>query len=511
MKTFYLPLFWKFTIAVVFIVALFGGINIALIWREVYEPLDQELENRGIFIAKSLASQAISPMLYEDIVSLQKLVDNIHEIDSTVEYIFILNNQGNVIAHSFDTKVPSGLIQANRLNSPNAVRIQSIISKQNKDYLIKDIAVPILDGRIGIVRIGLLEKHIRDDVNETVGVFFLMVSAFLLLGLLGAFIFAHIITEPIKKIADTAEHFELESLRTKLKTEITVRWKLLQSFPKLLRSEDELDLLAGKFNEMIERLEKTYGELRSTQKNLLQSEKLASIGTLAAGIAHEINNPIAGLQNCIRRLSKDPANLEQNKKYLVMMADAATRIETVVQGLLNYSRKHDLYFEDLNIVSLIENALVLTGYKLEKFRIGFEKTYPSNIPVIRGSANQLEQVIVNLVINGIDAIIEKSKNDPYCHKKIFFRILLMPEDMILEIEDTGIGIPSKNIDKIFDPFFTTKSAGEGTGLGLAVSYNIIKDHDGDISVKSIPGQGTTFQIVLPLSNNDRKQNIIKRR
>lgn len=501
MRTFYLPLFWKFTIAVVLIVALFGSINIAMIWREVYEPLDQELENRGVFIAKSLASQSVAPMLLDDIVSLQKLVDNIHEIDSTIEYIFVLNNQKNVMAHSFNSEVPSGLIQANRLISPNATHVQSIVPKHNKEYLIKDIAVPILDGRIGVVRIGLLEKHIQDDVNETVGAFFLMVSAFLFLGLLGAFIFAHIITEPIKKIADIAEHFELEPIRTKSKTEITVRKKLLQSFPNILRSPDELDLLAGKFNEMIERLEKTYGELRTTQKNLFHSEKLASVGTLAAGIAHEINNPIAGLQNCIRRLSKDPGNLEQNKKYLALMADAAIRIETVVQGLLNYSRKHDIQFEDISVISLIENALVLTGHKLERFRIGFEKIYPSRIPKVRGSSNQLEQVIVNLVINGIDAIIEKAKKDPQCYKKIYFRINVMPHALEIEIEDTGIGIPLENINKVFDPFFTTKSVGEGTGLGLAVSYNIIRDHSGAISVKSEPGHGSVFSIVLPTINN----------
>jgi two-component system NtrC family sensor kinase len=509
MKTFYLPLFWKFTIAVVLVVALFGSINIALIWREVYVPLDRELENRGVFIAKSLAGQAISPMLYEDVVGLQKLVDNTHEIDSTIEYAFILNNHGKVMAHSFEKQVPVGLIQANPLDSPSLAHVQSILPKNHMNYLIKDIAVPILDGRVGVVRVGLLERHIRDDVNKTVDVFFLMVSSFLILGLSGAFIFAHIITGPVKKIADIAEHFELESLTTKSNTEIITRKRLLSRLPQFVRTEDELDILSEKFNEMIARLEKTYRELRSTQKHLLQSEKLASIGTLASGIAHEINNPVAGLQNCIRRLSRDATNLDQNKKYLSLMADAANRIETIVKALLNYSRKHDVPFGDVDIVTLIENALVLTGHRLEKHRIGFEKAYPERIPLVRGNANQLEQVVVNLVINAVDAIVEQSAKNPECHKTIFFRISPRSESLVLEVEDTGVGISPENIDKIFDPFYTTKAVGEGTGLGLAVSYNIIKDHDGDISVKSVPGKNTTFQIVLPISHKERSNQAIK--
>jgi two-component system NtrC family sensor kinase len=485
----------------VLIVTLFGSINIALIWNEVYEPLDAELESRGIFIAKSLANQAISPMLYEDIVSLQKLVDNVHEIDSTIAYAFILNNQGMVLAHTFETKVPSGLILANQPVQPNRLHVQPITDKQKESYLIKDIAVPILEGRIGTVRVGLVEKYIRDKVNQTVMVFFLMVSAFLVFGLLGAYIFARIITERIKKIAGVAETLKLESLENQTHVRVHTRPGLFESLPGYFWTEDELDQLSNKFNEMIDRLEKTYQDLRSAQKNLMQSEKLASVGTLAAGIAHEINNPIAGMQNCIRRLNKNPENIEQNKKYLGMMEEAAERIETVVKGLLNFTRKHELHFEDIDMVSVIENALVLTGYKLEKFRIGFEKEYPPRIPSIKGNKNQLEQVIVNLVINAIDAINERSEQDLSCHKKITIRINTNQEKFILEIEDTGIGIRPENLNQIFDPFFTTKRVGDGTGLGLAVCYNIIKEHGGEVMASSVPEKGSVFKIQLPLSDH----------
>ncbi len=190
MKRFSLPLFWKFTIALTGIVTIFGTVNVVLIWREVYEPLGQELESRGLFIARNLASQAVAPMLYDDVVTLQKLIDNVREIDSTIEYIFILNGGKEVTAHSFQDAVPPALIAANTVLPGKETNIRSIIPSERRDYVIRDMAVPILDGRIGAVRIGLAEKPIRDKVQETINIFFLMVGAFLTIGIAGAFVFA---------------------------------------------------------------------------------------------------------------------------------------------------------------------------------------------------------------------------------------------------------------------------------------------------------------------------------
>lgn len=494
--SFRLPLFWKFTIAIIIIVALFGSINTALIWRFVYEPLDEQLENRGLFIARNLAHEVLSPILYDDMVVLQKKVDQVKEMDTTVEYVFIVK-ENRPLVHTFDIAVPSELIAANRLSLEDSLSIKRIVPKHEPEATIKDIAVPVYNSQIGMVRLGIREKEIRDDLNNTYMTFAFMISLFLLLGIFGAFAFSYYLTGPIKQIAKVTSQIDFNSLSLNHANPIKLRQKFLNRFKVLWRAEDELDVLNEKFNEMISRLGRAYSDLKSTQLNLLQSEKLASVGILAAGIAHEINNPIAGLQNCIRRLMKNPDHLEQNKKYLAMMEDAASRIETIVQGLLNFSRKHDQHFENISLAGLIENALMLTGYRLEQHRIGFEKIYPPDIPDIRGNANQLVQVFVNLIMNSVDAMVQKAAQESHYHPKIIFRILLQPESVRLEIEDNGTGMPEENIHKIFDPFFTTKKPGEGTGLGLAVSYNIIREHHGTITVQSEPGKSTVVKIVLP--------------
>ena len=502
MKKISLPLFWKFTIALVLIVATFGSINVLLIWKSVSSSLETELDKRARFIAKSIASQAVTPLLYDDYVTLQKLLDDIQETDSTISYAFILSGKGKVIAHTFEDNVPSPLIKANPASSTGEVNTVLINPKNFDGNLIRDLAVPILDKSIGVIRIGLEEEGIQEEVNRTMNTLLGMVLFFLVIGILGALGFAYIITNPIKMMSNAADKMDLNALQKGEKIRIKTREKILDKWKIFFRAEDEIDLLSQKFNDMIERLEKTYEELQKTQASLLQSEKLASIGTLVAGIAHEINNPIAGMQNCIRRIAKDPFNYEQTKKYLALMEKASSKIDKVVNGLLNYSRKQGYVFKKLDLSNLIENALLLASFKLEKSRIIIEKKINGSY-FVEGSQTHLEQVLLNLLINSIDAINERIASEPNAQRRITFDVRKNNRFVILQIKDTGEGISDEHIDKIFDPFFTTKKVGEGTGLGLSISYNIIKEHNGEIRVESIPGEGTTFIISLQKEADER--------
>ncbi|TSA16317.1 MAG: hypothetical protein D4R72_07150 [Nitrosopumilales archaeon] len=295
------------------------------------------------------------------------------------------------------------------------------------------------------------------------------------------------------------EDFPLEFDSLKSNIRIKIREKFLNNWKMLFRAEDEIDLLVNKFNAMIERLEKTYDELRLTQISLVQSEKLASIGTLAAGIAHEMNNPLSGLQNCIKRISKNPENLLQNKKYLNLMMEASDRIERVIQNLMNYSRHQELKFEKVNIITIIENSLLLVSHKLEKSKITVERDYTTSIKEIEVSPIHIEQVIINIILNSVDAINDLEKINENALAKIYFKIRKSEESKInIEIEDTGKGMHQEELKKIFDPFYTSKDTGKGTGLGLSVSYNIIDLHKGTISVESTPDIGTKFIISLPI-------------
>lgn len=496
---FKLPLFWKFSIAIIFIVIVFGSINSILIYNNVQSALQSETGKRALFIANSISHQVVSPLLFEDYITLQNTINGIKEIDQNIEYIFIVDSKGEIVVHTFPVSFPYQLLNANRLNENQKFNTQLINLKNKNDELILDVAVPILDGKIGNVRVGLKESVIQSDVQKTVNVFWIMVGVFLSFGIIGALVFANFITKPIKTIQNVADKIELTQIEKQPLPQIRIREKFLDRIKMLFRAEDEIDILADRFNQMIVRLDKAYRDLQNAQTNLIQSEKLATVGTLTAGLAHEINNPVAGLQNCIRRIKNDPANLEQNQKYLVMMENAVDKIERVVGNLLNFSRKQSGDFITLSVDDIIENSLLLVSHRLEKLRISITKNFPANLPNIKGNKNQLEQVMLNLFINSIDSIEEKINENPNSERRIILTAESENDFVKITIEDTGKGIPESIKDKIFDPFFTTKSPGKGTGLGLSVVYNIIETHQGKIYFESEEGNGTRVNLKLKVN------------
>jgi len=230
---------------------------------------------------------------------------------------------------------------------------------------------------------------------------------------------------------------------------------------------------------------------------LFQSEKMAALGILSSGLAHEINNPIAGIKSCIRRLENDPNNLSQNIKYLKMMSEAINKIDVVVGGLLNYSRKPELVFSKVNLVEVIENVLLLSSFQFERNRISIRKNYNHVPKYILASPNHIEQVVLNLILNSIDAIEEASMNDEYFIGQITLSINETDENYDFKLTDNGVGISEEYIKDIFTPFFTMKKNRQGTGLGLAVCYSIIEQHDGQVSCKINNDGGLTVWVTLP--------------
>ncbi len=499
MKRFHLPLFWKFTIAIVTIVAIFGSINIIILNKSIRRSLGEESQKRGVFIARQLASLSLNPLLYEDYISIQSWIEDIANIDSSIAYVFVWDKQNDVIIHSFPDQVPIRILQANPLSNDQKESVRLIEVVERPNWVIRDIAVPILTPEIGVVRVGILENSLMENVNSATHRLVMMVLIFLVFGIFGALFFSHVITHPIRSISEIAECIDLDSLRYKKHPRVRIREKLFGKFPLIFRATDELDVLTEKFNAMIERLENAHQELEAAYAQLVQSEKLASLGTLSAGLAHEINNPIAGIQNCLRRLKQNPQNVAQAKKYLELMEEATNRIATVVRSLLDYARPQEMNFAPVNIEEVIETALLLVAYKLEKHRIAITKDIPPNVPTIYGSRHHLEQVLVNLLLNAIDAIEERFLQSQAASKSIHIGVKHKQNTLEIFLKDSGIGIPQENLTKIFDPFYTTKEIGKGTGMGLSVCYNIIMAHGGNISVSSELNRGTTFYITLPLS------------
>jgi len=225
------------------------------------------------------------------------------------------------------------------------------------------------------------------------------------------------------------------------------------------------------------------------EDQLMQAEKLSSIGLLAAGIAHEVNTPIAGISSYTQMLLKETPETDRRKKILEKIEKQTFRAAEIVSGLLNFSRLNSSEFKDLDINKLIEDSLALLGHQFELNNIKVESNFDLSLPPVYGNTGKLQQVFVNLFLNARDAM--PSGGELAVHTG-------MQESMVvIDISDTGIGIPEDNIRRIFDPFFTTKSIGKGTGLGLAVTYGIIQEHGGGIFVDSNAGKGTRFRVKLP--------------
>jgi PAS domain S-box-containing protein len=226
------------------------------------------------------------------------------------------------------------------------------------------------------------------------------------------------------------------------------------------------------------------------EDQLLQVEKLSSIGLLAAGIAHEVNTPIAGISSYTQMLLKETPETDRRKKILEKIEKQTFRAAEIVSGLLNFSRLSNSEFRDLDVNQLIEDSLALLSHQLESNNIRIDSQFDLSLPPVYGNTGKLQQVFVNLFLNARDAM--PAGGELAIHTGMY-------ESMaVIDISDTGIGISEDNIRRIFDPFFTTKSIGKGTGLGLAVSYGIVQEHGGGIFVDSSSGKGTHFRVKLPV-------------
>jgi len=248
---------------------------------------------------------------------------------------------------------------------------------------------------------------------------------------------------------------------------------------------------------------------KELEAQVLQSNKLAAIGELAAGVAHELNNPLAGIlgysQLITQKIEKkkienmtqeDILKIAEYQKYIERESN---RCKTIVQNLLKFSRKSKIEFELVDINSVLEETFTFLQHQLEINKIQLEKKLSENMPRISAHGSQLQQVFTNMIINAQKAMPEGGMIT-VCSR--YLNGNNGEGDMVeIEFHDTGCGIAPEHINKIFDPFFTTRGVGEGTGLGLSVSYGIIKEHSGDIKVKSELNKGTVFTISLPVKQN----------
>jgi signal transduction histidine kinase/ActR/RegA family two-component response regulator len=267
-------------------------------------------------------------------------------------------------------------------------------------------------------------------------------------------------------------------------------------------SNDECGDLAEAFNQMTSNLqssrvdlEKAVGTLKTTQAQLIQSEKLSAVGQFVAGIAHELNNPLTtviGFADLLQHMDLDP----QIKSHLDHIAKSATRCHKIVHSLLGFARQQEPERKLVRLNDVVDAVLEIVAYDMRTNNVAIVREYDPNLPQILADSHQLQQVILNILSNARQAI-EAFRPDG----QIVLRTGASETHVWLRIKDNGPGIRREALSRIFDPFYTTKPQGKGTGLGLSLSYGIIQEHQGSIRVESEPGEGAEFIIELPIARS----------
>src|SRR6516162_4576737 len=225
------------------------------------------------------------------------------------------------------------------------------------------------------------------------------------------------------------------------------------------------------------------------EEQMSQTEKLTSLGLLAAGVAHEVNTPLAVISNYIQMLAKQMPEGDPRQSIIEKIVKQTFRASEIVNNLLNFSRTGAAETTNIDVNKVVEDTLALVSHPLKTSQIQVVKNLSEGLPAVRGSANKLQQVFLNLFLNARDAMPSGGILE--------VRTSAHNGSVEIEVVDTGLGIPRELIHRIFDPFFTTKASGRGTGLGLSVSYGIIKEHAGKVDVRSAPGKGTAFHVEFP--------------
>ncbi|MBI5511126.1 MAG: hypothetical protein HY903_20380 [Deltaproteobacteria bacterium] len=455
----------RFALLMVAAVAGLGFANRLYTETRVLAEMESELEWRALSLARLAADECVDVLLHADALRLKKLLDSIRNASPDFAYAFVLDPKDRVLGHSFDGELPDALRFLNRHRAATGYHVERL-AIFGQTY--RDFALPLAAGELGVLRLGVRDERLLDRVAAIRRELLVLLFTVMLAAAGAAYVFTTYSLRPIKTIGAVLERFEPGRRREAI----------------ALNRKDELGHLAAQVDAVTLRLHETYRQMSRT-------EKMAAVGVMAAGVAHEINNPVTGIQNCLRRIQQNPGDAAQTTEYVAVMLQATLHIESVVRGLLEYSRTSVHQKAAVDLRTIVSRAVDLATLRLQKQKVELTRNEPPSPVMIVGDSAQLAQVVINVLLNAIDAMPGGGA--------LQISVVANKATAILRIKDSGTGIADADLPHVFDPFFTTKEAGKGTGLGLAVSHRIVLDHGGGIEIDSAPGSGTEVTVRLPLA------------
>jgi two-component system NtrC family sensor kinase len=442
------------------------AVHLAIGARITAGAFAEEQERLAMRIARLVAQQAADPLLVNDLVTLHELVTSAAtDVGGRITYCFI-ERRGTVIASSLVGGTPPALA-ALRADGDLA----PVVVRSDADRVL-DLAEPILGGELGVVRLGLDMQALQATRRRLAVALGILAVGVIAGGLAGAFVVGRSIARPVAEMLLATDRFDPTA--GSVVPTVTPRGSL------------EIAVLGERFNRMMYRLQAAHVEQARARQKSVETERLAALGSLTAGVAHEVNNPLAGLKNCVRRLERSDLSAAKRHEYLSLMEEGLIRIEEVVRQLLDFGRPHPPRLEPMPAARLAEESAALVRPLLErrKARTIVEAFPPDGIAL--ADRRLAEQAIVNLLLNATYVTRDGGE--------IRIRFRLRDGHVGIAVEDDGPGIPAEIRDRILDPFFSTKPEGEGTGLGLSVTRTIVDAHGGELTFE-FPERGGTLATV----------------
>lgn len=449
------------------------------------------IENRGRSVTEALAIPITDTLMYEalGLVGEAGLIDNyISEMlarnGDLLRYV-VVTDQRAIVTYSneweFLGKSFPRAIGPEGMGKPAQVEMQALATGEK----ILEVRTPlnIASRYWGSLAVGFSLAPVQSEVEAVVK----GVAVIALLLMLGNSILTALYVETLISPILQLHH----SMKRAGSGELNARAHV--------RRSDEVGELAEAFNRMMDEIEETRNREAKRRAQLAHTEKMAAVGTLAAGVAHEVNNPLGGILTCIETMRDEPDDAELRERYLDLIRSGIERIEHTVSNLLDFSRTREVRLEPTSLNHHLQRVGELVGYQLRKNGVEVVFDLAPQDAIVLADHFGMEQLLLNLVLNAIQAMPEGGT--------LTLRSKCFADRVVVEVADTGVGIRPDIRDRIFDPFFTTREVGQGTGLGLSVSYGIAEAHGGVILVDSELGKGSRFTVVLPNNPGEEAREV----
>jgi signal transduction histidine kinase len=435
----------------------------------MFRSLGASLATQGTALSALVAEESAPYLLHRDNLGLANSLASYRSRYSGINYVVVYDTHGEVVTSSFVGGVP-GFLEQHR-TTREALRLRA-----DQTYFL-DFNSPILGGSLGSVRVGLTETEIRSHATKGEMVILGMVFLFLLAGVAGSLFIAQSVHRDSVRLTSAVQAFRLDD-----------------PIPDLpVNRQDEIGLVANAVQDMMGRLQELHHEHMALLARFRDTDRMSSVGLIASGLAHDINNPLSGLIASLERLARNPGDEERATAYLPSMIEAVRHIQGVIHNLLQFVRHQRYDASPVDLADSVAKARLLAGHRFPP-EVDLVLQVPSNLPAISFDPVCLLQILVNVFINAADAMHGRCG-------RVTVTAAEVSDCIVMSITDEGHGMPSEVLARAFDPLFTTKSPGEGTGLGLAIARQMMRDHGGEIALKSEQGKGTTVTLTFRGAKN----------